>query len=187
MTQLWQQYKSYIIVLLILVLARFVWQPLWQSKQDNWQQLQFSENARYKAQALLTLGDDLQQVQQQMQLLLADAESKLGVASDITGYKLQIQQQLERLFAAHQLQITLSSWRDGIADGDIQTLVLDLRFSGKVKDYLKLLQQLQQNAIIPSMVIIEQQLTTRSQTADSMGTTDGSISLRMAVASQEAK
>lgn len=187
MTQLWQQYKGYITVLFILLLARFIWQPLWQSRQDNWQQLQYSENARYKAQALLAHAEQMQQAQQQMQLLLADTQSKLGVANDLTRYKLQIQQQLERLFAGHQLQITLSSWRDGIAEGDIQTLVLDLRFSGKAKDYLKLLHQLQDSAIIPSMVIIEQQLTLRSQTASSMGTTDGSMALRLAVASEEAE
>ncbi|KKO46969.1 hypothetical protein WG68_03280 [Arsukibacterium ikkense] len=187
MSQVWQQYKGYIIVLLILLLARFVWQPLWQSRQDNWQQLQYSENARHKAQALLTLGDDMQQAQQQIQTLLATAESKLGTANDLTRYKLQIQQQLEQLFATHQLQITLSSWRDGIADSGIQTLVLDLRFSGKAKNYLKLLHQLQHSAIIPSMVIIEQQLTMRAQTPDSMGTADGNMSLRLAVTSQEAE
>jgi hypothetical protein len=183
--QIWQQYKGYISVLLVLILARFLWQPLWQAKQESWQQLHYSETAQRKAQALLTLADDMQLTQQKVQTLLISAEKKLGNASDMTNFKLQTQQQLEQLFAQQNLQITLSSWREGIAEGGIQTLVLDLRFSGKLKHYLNLLQQLQQSALIPSMVIIEQQLSVRGQTPTSMGTTDGSISLRLAVVQQE--
>lgn len=186
MTLFWQQYKGYLTLLLLLLLARFVWQPLWQSKQENWQQLEYAEHARLKVQALLLLTDDMQQVQQQMQQILQDTEQKLGVASDLTSFKLHIQQQLEQLFQQNELQITLSNWRDGIAEGGIQTLVLDLRFSGKVKNYLVLLQQLQDSVVIPSMVITEQQLNNQGQAADSMGNTNGVISLRLAVTLQEA-
>lgn len=185
--QLWQQYKGYISVLLLLVLARFVWQPLWQAKQETWQQLQFTEAAQSKAQALLILADDMQHYEHNMQSLLTLTEAKLGNVSSITSFKLQTQQQLEKLFAQHNLQITLSSWREGIEEGDIQTLLLDLRFSGKVKHYLNLLQQLQQSTLNPSMVIIEQQLNITGQTTLSMGTTDGNISIRLAVARQEAQ
>lgn len=185
MKQTWQQYKGYISVLLLLVLARFVWQPLWQAKQDSWQQLQFSETARQKAQALLALEDEMQQAQMDMQALLLATEQKLAAVADLTRYKLQTQQQLEQLFNQYDLQITLSSWRDGISENGIQALVLDLRFNGKVKNYLRLLQQLQQSAVMPSLVITEQQLTVRGQAADSMGSADGSISFRLAVIQQE--
>lgn len=183
--QVWQQYKGYISVLLLLVLARFIWQPLWHSKQENWLQLQYSETARHKVTALLALADDMQHVQQQIQQLLASAEQKLGNGNNLTEFKLQNQQQLEQLFLQHNVQITLSSWRDGLVTDDVQTLVLDLRFSGKLKHYLNLLTQLQQSAIIPSMVIIEQQLTIRGQTADDMGDASGSISVRLAITRQE--
>lgn len=181
MIQLWRQYKGYLSVLLLLCLARFLWQPLWQAKQESWQQLQFSETARYKTQALLTQADAMEQARHNMQELLTSAEQKLGNASDMTVFKLQTQQQLEKVFAQYGLQITLSSWREGIAEGGIQTLVLDLRFNGKLKQYLELLAQLQEKSLFPSMVIIEQQLTMRAQAPDSMGFTDGSISLRLAV------
>ncbi|MEH8021205.1 hypothetical protein [Rheinheimera metallidurans] len=183
--QIWQQYKGYISVLLLLLLARFVWQPMWLSKQEHWLQLQYSENAQHKARALLALEQDMQQVQQDMQQLLALAEAKLGNGEDLTQFKLHSQQQLEQLFLQHNMQITLSSWREGLAEGGVQTLVLDLRFNGKLKHFLTLLNQLQQSAIIPSMVIIEQQLTIRGQTEVDMGNVDGSISIRLAVARQE--
>lgn len=183
--QVWQQYKSYIIVLAILVLARFIWQPMWLNKQENWLQLQYSETAQHKTTALLSLTDEMQQAEQQMQQLLTLAEQKLGDGSNLTQFKLQHQLQLEQLFLQHNLQITLSAWRDGLAEAGVQTLVLDLRFSGKLKHYLNLLMQLQQTAIIPSMVIIEQQLTIRGQTADDMGNVNGNVSIRLAVAQQQ--
>lgn len=183
--QIWQQYKGYISVLLLLILARFAWQPMWLSKQENWLQLQYSETAQHKATAVLALEQDMQQVQQDMLQLLTSAEEKLGNGNDLTKFKLQSQQQLEQLFIQHNMQITLSSWREGLADGGVQTLVLDLRFNGKLKHFLNLLTQLQQSAIIPSMVIVEQQLTIRGQTAVDMGNVDGSISIRLAVSRPE--
>jgi hypothetical protein len=181
MTQLWQQYKGYLSVLLLLILARFIWQPLWQSKQESWQQLQFSETARFKTQSLLTQADSMEQARQDMREILISAEKKLEKASDMTVFKLQTQQQLEQVFAQHSLQITLSSWREGLAEDSIQTLVLDLRFNGKLKQYLELLAQLQESSLYPSLVITEQQLTMRGQSPDSMGNITGSISLRLAV------
>jgi hypothetical protein len=183
--QIWQQYKGYISVLMLLVLARFVWQPLWHDKQESWLQLQYSETARHKATALLALAGEMQHTEQLMQQLLTATEQKLGDGSNLTEFKLQHQQQLEQLFLQHNIQITMSSWRDGLVTGDVQALVLDLRFSGKLKHYLNLLKQLQQSAIIPSMVIIEQQLTIRGQTADDMGDASGSISVRLAITRQE--
>lgn len=186
MIEIWQQYKGYLTVLLLLMIVRFVWQPLWQAKQDNWQQLQFSETARKKAQALLTLETEMQQAQQQIQMLLQAAENNLGKAADLTRYKLQTQQQLEQLFSQHKLQITQSSWRDGLTDEGVQTILLELRFNGQVKDYLRLLQQLQQDGSLPSMVITEQHLSNLGQTGQSMGNTQGRVSLRFAALTQGA-
>lgn len=184
MTAIWQQYKVYLSVLLLLAIARFVWQPLWQTKQDNWQQLQFSETARQKTQGLLTLEAEMQQTQQQMQTLLQATEKRLGRAADLTRYKLQTQQQLEQLFSQYRIQISQSSWRDGLTEDGVQTILLELRFSGKVKDYLLLLQHLQQDESLPSMVIIEQQLSNRGQSEQSMGDTLGRISFRFAALTQ---
>lgn len=184
MKRIWQQYKGYLSILLLLVLARFVWQPLWQTKQDSWQQLQYSETAKHKAEKLLGLQAEMQSAEQEMLAILSDAEQKLGRADDITQFKLQTQQRLESVFRQHNLSISLSSWREGVIDNGVQVLVLDLRFSGRVKDYLYLLQQLQQDNELPSMVITEQQLSNNAQSVNSMGETQGRISLRFAAAVQ---
>lgn len=181
MTQVWQKYKNYFSILILLLVVKYIWFPLWQGKQEKWIKLHFTEASIAKAESLLVFQDEMELVAQQVSALLADAENKLGKTSDITRYKVQTQQQLEQFFLDNNLQIDLSSWRDGVETQGVQTLVLDLRFSGQLKNFLNLLYQLQNTTDMPAIGIHEQQLTMRSQTATSMGQVDGSISFKLAV------
>ncbi|WP_337841048.1 hypothetical protein [Rheinheimera sp.] len=181
-----QPYKAYLPWLVVLLVARFVWQPLWETRQENWQQLAFNQNTLAKTQALLTLSAEMSEAQQHMGMLVKAAELKLTPAENLTRVKLDTQQQLEQMFNQHNLQISLSAWRDGVMQQDVQTLVLDLSFSGKLQDYLKLQQQMQQQVSLPSLLLLNQRLNIRGQNAQQLGDVTGDVSLRVAIRLKDA-
>lgn len=175
------KYKHYLLVIGLLVLAKFVWVPLWETKEQNWQQQASNQQNLNKTLALLALKQEMAEKQQLMADSLAIAESKFANTNDVTSYKLQAQSELESLFQQNQLTISSSSWRDGLTNGDIQTLLLDIRFTGNLKAYLQLLQQLKVSAELANVSLESNQLTIRGQTQDKLGAVNGQISLKLAV------
>ncbi|HEX5793736.1 MAG TPA: hypothetical protein VFY01_10700 [Rheinheimera sp.] len=176
-----RQYKHYIQLLLLLVLIKFAWLPLWQAKTDNWQRLQQTERNLAKTKALLQLDTEMAQQQQQMRSLLQQTETAVPQSNDIVSYKLALQTRLEALFQQQSLQITTSDWRDGVPDGDVQVLLLDLRFNGKVKHYLELLQILQADSSFSMLSLQADQLSIKGQNQSSMGQVNGRITFKIAV------
>lgn len=181
-----QQYKHYLQLLLLLLLIKFAWSPLWQAKTDNWQRLEQSERNLAKTRALLQLDSEMAQQQVNMRELLKQAEGQVAQSNDIVSYKLALQTRLEQVFKQHELQITTSDWRDGVPEDDIRVLLLDLRFTGKVKDYLQLLSTLQQDDSFRMMALQADQLSIKSQTPTSMGQVNGRITFQLAVKQESA-
>ncbi|GIU49868.1 hypothetical protein TUM4438_34400 [Shewanella sairae] len=175
------KYKHYLIMIGILVLAKFVWVPLWDTKEQNWQQQASTQQNLNKTLALLSLKDEMAKKQRQMANSLQLTESKFADTTDVTSYKLTAQSELESLFKHNQLVISSSNWRDGIANDDIQTLLLDIRFTGELKAYLQFLQQLKAKPELSNVSLESNQLTIRGQTKHKLGSVNGQISLKLAV------
>jgi len=181
MMQALQPYKGYLPWLALLLLARFIWQPLWTEKSENWQQIQVSQNTLEKTKALLDASEQMKSAQQQISAMVEGAQNKLIPAENLTRVKIDTQQQIEQLFTQHNLTISLSSWRDGIVKTNVQTLVLDLSFSGQLVDYLNLQSDLQAQSPFASMVFVEQRLTIRNQNETQLGEISGDVSIRVAI------
>jgi len=175
------KYKRYLILVGVLVLIKFVWVPLWETKQENWQQQQKTRSNLNKTKALLALKDEMHERQQIMSYRLQEAESHFAQTDNVTSYKLTAQSKLESLFKRHDIELSNSSWRDGLKNDDIQTLLLDIRFEGQVKQYLHLLQELQQNDEFTNVSPESNQMSIRKQTAQKLGSVNGRVSLKLAV------
>ncbi|QYK00281.1 hypothetical protein [Shewanella psychrotolerans] len=175
------KYKRYLILVAVLVLIKFAWVPLWVSKQENWQQQQQTQSNLNKTRALLALKDEMLTRKTLMAARLKKVESSFAQTASITSYKLTAQSKLESLFKRHSIELNNSSWRDGLKTDDIQTLLLDIRFSGSLKQYLNLLQELQQNEDFANVSLDSNRLTIRGQTSDRLGSVNGSVSLKLAV------
>lgn len=175
------KYKRYLILVAVLVLIKFVWVPLWVTKQENWQQQQKTQSNLNKTRALLALKDEMKARHETMSTRLQQAESGFAQTASITGYKLTAQSKLERLFKHHDIELSNSSWRDGLINDDIQALLLDIRFSGSLKQYLHLLRELQQNVEFANVSLDSNQLSIRGQTAQKLGRVNGRVSLKLAV------
>ncbi|GIU46053.1 hypothetical protein [Shewanella algidipiscicola] len=175
------KYKRYLILVAVLVLMKFVWVPLWETKQDNWQQQQQAQSNLNKTRALLALKDEMLVRKTTMSVRLEQAESGFAQTASITSYKLTAQSKLESLFKRHNIELSNSSWRDGLKTNDIQTLLLDIRFTGSLKQYLSLLQELQQNGDFANVSLDSNQLSIRGQTSDKLGSVNGQVSLKLAV------
>ncbi|WP_394146921.1 hypothetical protein [Shewanella atlantica] len=175
------KYKRYLILVAVLVLIKFAWVPLWETKQENWQQQQKNQSNLNKTRALLALKDEMQARQETMLKRLQQAELGFAQATNVTSYKLASQSNLERLFKRHDIELSNSSWRDGLKNDDIQTLLLDIRFAGSLKQYLKLLKELQHNAEFANVSLDSNQLSIRGQTEDKLGRVNGRVTLKLAV------
>lgn len=175
------KYKNLLLFLGVLLLAKFVWVPLWDSKQAYWQQLSQGQHNLAKMQALITLSAPMLERSEQMALLLSEAEGSTPQADELTNYKLATQSAIETLFKRHDLLLASTAWRDGIIEQDIHILLFDLRFNGKLKSYLALLQEFDQNKAFINLTVVNDQLIIRGQTADSLGFVDGNVSLQLAV------
>lgn len=175
------KYKRYLILVGVLVLIKFVWVPLWETKQDNWQQQQKTQSNLNKTRALLALKDEMQVKHEIMVTRLQQAETRFAQTANLTSYKLTAQSGLESLFERYDIELSNSSWRDGLKNDDIQTLLLDIRFSGTLKQYLHLLQELQHNVEFLNVSLDSNQLSIRGQTSDKLGSVNGRVSLKLAV------
>lgn len=175
------KYKRYLILVGVLVLIKFAWLPLWETKQENWQQQQKTQSNLNKTRALLALKDEMQARKTTMSARLQQAESGFAQTASITSYKLTAQSRLESLFKRYDIELNNSSWRDGLQNDDIQTLLLDIRFSGSLKQYLHLLQELQKNGDFANVSLDSNQLSIRGQTSDKLGSVNGRVSLKLAV------
>lgn len=176
-----EQYKHYLILLLLLVLAKFVWVPLWDSKAEYWQTQQQAERNLVKTQALLLIGGQMSEQQQQMQALVEKLENAMTQTKDITSFKLNIQSQLEKLVKTHQLEISSSDWREGLLKDDIQTLLLDLRLVGKTKHYIEFFAAMQKIPDLRQLVVVSQSFSVRGQNDTSMGSINGQVSVSVSV------
>lgn len=175
------KYQKLLLLLGVLMLAKFVWVPLWESKQTYWQQLSQGQHNLAKMQALITLSTPMAERSAEIAQVQSELEALIPQSDDLTSYKLTAQSELEALFKRHALPLSSTSLRDGIGEQDIHVLLLDLRFNGKLKSYLSLLQEFEQNKAFMNLTVISDQLIIRGQNADSLGLVDGTVSLQLAV------
>ncbi|MGI2113424.1 hypothetical protein ACRN9G_07460 [Shewanella frigidimarina] len=175
------KYKRYLFLIGLLILIKYIWQPLWDSKQENWQNQQYLQSNLNKTRALLAIKQDMSQKYSLMSQRLAEAESGLASTDNLISYKLTTQSDLEKLFKQFDISISNSTWRDGLIDEGVQSLFLDIRYSGSLLQYLNFLNNLQQDESYSNITIATNQISISGQSAERLGTINGAMSLSLAV------
>lgn len=175
------KYRHYFLVIGLLILIKYIWLPLWDSKQENWQNQQSLQSNLNKTLALLAIKQDMSQAHVLMSERLAEAESSLESTNNLISYKLSTQSNLEKLFKRFDIAISNSTWRDGLINEDIQSLFLDIRYSGSLIQYLNFLDALQQGEHYSNITIDTNQISISGQSPQQLGTVNGAMSLSLAV------
>lgn len=125
--------KLMLSVLAVLLIVRFVVVPIF-----DWQQQQIAQIASQskKLAKVNRVIDRLPQISQALQNLQQSnqaLQSHYYKSASLQAFKLQGQQQIERLFKVHNLQVKNFNWVTDIP-GTITQLRARISFSGKTKD-----------------------------------------------------
>ncbi|WP_306520515.1 hypothetical protein [Rheinheimera sp.] len=176
-----QTYQKYLPLLGVLLLANFVLMPLWDAKEENYQELATTSYNLEKTRALTGLGEQMQQRKTELTALVKQAETAVVSGTDITQLKLAAQSDIEKLLRSHQLNLSNSNWTDGLGEADISTLYYECSFSGDLLNYLKFLQQFANNPSFAGFAIESSRLRLSEQTPAQPGKVDASLSIRLPV------
>jgi len=175
------KYKHHFLLIGLLILIKYIWLPLWDSKQENWQNQQYLQSNLNKTLALLAIKQDMSQAHVLMSQRLAEAEADLASTDNLISYKLTTQSNLEKLFKRFDIVISNSTWRDGLINEGVQSLFLDIRYSGPLIQYLNFLDVLQQDEHYSNITIDTNQISINGQSSKTLGTVNGAMSLSLAV------
>jgi hypothetical protein len=176
-----QVYQKYLLPLAVLVLLKFVLVPLWDAKEDNYQQLASSRYNLEKTLALTGLGEQMQLRKTEMTELVSRAEATVVSGTDMTQVKLDAQSAIDNLLRDSALNLTNSNWTDGLGEADITTVFYELSFSGDLLNYLKFLQQFTTDPAYAGMALESSRLRLTQQETAQTTQIDAAISIRLPV------
>ncbi|WP_134053933.1 hypothetical protein [Rheinheimera aquimaris] len=133
-------------ILAILVLARFVLVPLQQQQQAQYQQLDALTKRLQRSEALLQQKQKLELLQTEQQQYLDQLLQPFPVAANSSQYRLQLQQQLQKLATAQGASVTFFDW---LSDTPLQVFNLQrsrvsLRVKGTAANVMLLHTQIEQ-------------------------------------------
>lgn len=174
-------YQKYLPLLLVLLLANFVLMPLWDAKEENYQQFATTSYNLEKTKALTGLGEQMQSRKTELAALVQQAEKAMVAGSDLTQIKLNAQSNIENLLRSHQLNLANSNWTDGLGEADISTFYYDCSFGGDMLSYLKFLQQFASEPSFASFAIESSRIRVSDQTFEQPGKVDVFLSIKLVV------
>ena len=133
-------------ILAILVLARFVLVPLQQQQQAQYQQLDALTKRLQRSEALLEQKQTLESLQAEQQQQLSQLLQPFPLVANSSQYRLQLQQQLQKLAAAQGVSVTFFDW---LSDTPLQVFNLQrgrvsLRIKGTAANVMQLHTQIEQ-------------------------------------------
>lgn len=148
------QNKTLLLSLLgILLVIKFVVQPVleWQTAQSE--QLARQSNQLEKGLALL---DEQAELETRL-LSLSNRRTALngqlyGSDSDATNYQLRVQRLLEDLLEKNNLRARNSNWLSPVSDSVSEELRLEIALSGKIKDFIHFLLDVEQ--VKPKLAVL---------------------------------
>jgi Tfp pilus assembly protein PilO len=168
--------QTQLLILLLAILAvKFVILPT-----IDWQDATIAKLSTLNKRLDKSIGfiNQLPQMQLQQQQLaehLTDLKSEIDSYQDLSGYQLNKQQAIEKLFADHRIDIKSFNWRDVIKTEQGAQLKLMIQYSGHLKDFLALHMQISE--LNRSVVVENLGLNIRGQDSNTMGVISGNIVL----------
>lgn len=176
-----QMYQKYLLPLAVLLLLKFVLVPLWDAKEEYYQQFASSRYNLEKTLALTGLGEQMQQRKAEMTTLVSHAETAVVSGTDITQVKLNAQSAIDNLLRDSSLNLANSNWTDGLGEEDITIVFYEFSFSGDLLNYLKFLQQFTTEPAYAGMSLESSRLRLTQQDTTQPQQIDASVSIRMPV------
>lgn len=173
-------YRHYLVILLILALAKFVWVPQWQEKNDSWLRLTTIEQNLTRVEHLLSREQEISQKRDSLSEQLEKVEQQLQRTDNLVRYRLQQQKKVEESAERAGLSVEQMSWRDGIIQQDTHSQALDIRLSGELKGYIEFLSTLRKEGL-SHFRLSRSNVSVRGQSPQTPGTINASLSLQVLV------
>lgn len=177
--------RMLILLLLVLLVIKFIWVPLWDEKQQAWQRIVALEKSAAKSQSLIEQESKIQERSGIIESMLDSIELFIPTTQNMSGLKLQQQQKVEALISSHSLTITQISWNDGLLEQGIQPIYLDIRLSGEVNKLIEFMISLEQSTDFNVYGLESLRMNFNGQSDDKMGNFRGSLMLVLPVRGQD--
>ena len=173
------KYKTALISIAVLTLFKFMWVPLWDTKQASIIELEEISNQKAKTIALLSLTADMDKKHNEMKRILSEISQQISTTSNLTQFKLTTQKKLTELFTEYNIDVMSLAWRNGIEKNQMKQLYIDLSVKGKTKSFLSISTYI--NKKIKQIELNHMQLNIRNQSDTSLGTVRGRITWELYV------
>lgn len=169
-----------ILSLLFLVMLKFVWLPSWEEKQLYWSRTAELKKSVVKSENLLENISMLKGMNSELATMLKRLSAEFPSAENLTKLKLARQQQLEKLFAKHNVSIQQVNWKDGLLDNNVYPLRLDLSVQGELTGFIDMMLELETHSDFNTVTLLDMRMNIDGQSDLKLGSLRGSMSLQFA-------
>ncbi|QIR15142.1 hypothetical protein [Shewanella aestuarii] len=135
--------KNLLIIVGILVFAKFVALPVWEWQDSKVTKIQQLKDRLDKADSLSEQGSDFQKILSEAKDHNQNLLASINVTQDISSLKLKKMEELDKLLGIHDVKVTTSSWM-AESGTDLTILNLKLGIRGKTKNVIKALLNIRQ-------------------------------------------
>ncbi|MGI9832773.1 hypothetical protein ACJPQX_05735 [Vibrio vulnificus] len=140
-----EQYKKYLPWLLLLVLAKFVWMPLIETRNANKAELSVIRSQIVKTQNIIENREAFEHRSKELEAAINQTERHFFRSEDESAFRLALQQQLEAEAKARSLEVDSIRWLDPLREGVVSWFNLEVELSGSVDDIATFHRYLAQN------------------------------------------
>ncbi|MGR5277144.1 hypothetical protein ACPV5J_10730 [Vibrio rotiferianus] len=129
-----EQYKKYLPWLLLLVLAKFVWMPLIETRNADKAELGVISSQIVKTQNIIENREAFELRSKELEAAINQAERHFFRSEDESAFRLAFQQQLEAESKALNLEVESIRWLEPLREGVVSWFNLEVVLSGSVDD-----------------------------------------------------
>lgn len=160
----------------VLVTVKFVVQPIFAWQDDVANKLTRQSQQLNKG---LTLIENQEELRNQLDTLrekrVTLSEGLLGIDRDSTGYQLRVQRLIDELLEKNKLKARNSNWFTPVSDGVKEEQRVEIALSGKQKDFIKFLLDIENTKPKLAIVQIGSAINKMSSAQSKLGTFNGMI------------
>lgn len=165
--------NNLLLILSLIIVIKFVFYPIIDWQNEKIQKLSVVNKRLDKSIGFVNRLPTLQKEKEEMDAYLATLKLDVDTYQEISAYQLTKQKEVELLFSNNKLKIVSFNWQDIIATENGSQLKLMVKYSGKLKDFIKL--HMAMSKFNRSTEITNLGLNTRGQKENSLGVFTGNI------------
>lgn len=129
-----EQYKKYLPWLSLLVIAKFLWLPVFESRNEHREELSIFQSQIVKTQEVINNKDAFDGQKSSLERAIKKVEHSFYQTDDESAFRLEFQKQLEVEAQALNVKVQSITWLEPIRDQVVSWYNLEIVLSGSVDD-----------------------------------------------------